>query len=146
MMNSFNHYSLGSVAQWLYEYVAGIRLDPERPGYEHVVIAPTPGALEHARADVPLGARPDHGAPGSAATAASPSVDVEIPANVTATVVLPGAGDLTEGGVDASTAAGVRALRRENGTWMADIGSGSYDFRVASSERELVGARPGAEL
>ena len=32
MMNSFNHYSLGSVAQWLYEYVAGIRLDPERPG------------------------------------------------------------------------------------------------------------------
>ncbi len=25
MMNSFNHYSLGSVGQWLYEYVAGIR-------------------------------------------------------------------------------------------------------------------------
>ena len=45
-MNSFNHYSLGSVAQWLYEYVAGIRLDPERPGYEHVVIAPEPGPLE----------------------------------------------------------------------------------------------------
>ena len=71
---------------------------------------------------------------------------VEVPANVTATVVLPGAGDVTEGGVDASTAAGVRALRRGNGTWMADIGSGSYEFRVASSERELVGARPGAEL
>ena len=50
MMNSFNHYSLGSVAQWLYEYVAGVRLDPERPGYAHVVIAPTPGPIEHARA------------------------------------------------------------------------------------------------
>jgi alpha-L-rhamnosidase len=24
MMNSFNHYSLGSVGQWLYEHVAGI--------------------------------------------------------------------------------------------------------------------------
>ena len=50
LMNSFNHYSLGSVVQWLYEYVAGIRLDPERPGYEHVVIAPNPGDLEHAEA------------------------------------------------------------------------------------------------
>ena len=50
LMNSFNHYSLGSVAQWLYEYVAGIRLDPERPGYEHVLIAPEPGGLEWARA------------------------------------------------------------------------------------------------
>ena len=29
-MNSFNHYAFGSVAQWLYEYVAGIRPLPGR--------------------------------------------------------------------------------------------------------------------
>ena len=58
MMNSFNHYSLGSVGQWLYEHVAGIRA--AAPGYEHVLIAPEPGGLEWARADLPLGARADH--------------------------------------------------------------------------------------
>jgi len=41
MMNSFNHYSLGSVGQWLYEYVAGIRA--LEPGYARVLIAPEPG-------------------------------------------------------------------------------------------------------
>src|SRR5215218_7326136 len=94
MMNSFNHYSLGSVAQWLYEYVAGIRLDPTRPGYQHVVIAPTPGPLRHAGAAYRsvrgvIESRWHH-------TDAGLSLSVEVPANVTATVVLPGAGELTE--------------------------------------------------
>jgi hypothetical protein len=56
---------------------------------------------------------------------------VEVPANVTATVVLPGTGEIMEGGVDARTAPGVHALRREDGSWIAEIGSGSYDFLVA---------------
>ena len=47
-MNSFNHYALGSVGDWLYESVAGIR--PTAPGYERVLIAPQPGELEWARA------------------------------------------------------------------------------------------------
>ena len=59
LMNSFNHYSLGSVAQWLYEYVAGIRL-AKPPGYEHVLIAPEPGPLAVGARDIPLRARPDH--------------------------------------------------------------------------------------
>lgn len=51
-MNSFNHYSLGSVGEWLYRYVAGIDLDPERPGYEQVLIRPHPGGgLTSARAE-----------------------------------------------------------------------------------------------
>jgi alpha-L-rhamnosidase len=144
MMNSFNHYSFGSVAQWLYEYVAGIRIDPERPGYEHVVIAPTPGALDHAAATL----RSVRGEIRSAwqQTDSGFALAVAVPANATATVVLPDGGELTESGMDARTAAGVRALRRENGTWIAEVGSGSYDFLVASSERELVRARTGAEV
>ena len=50
MMNSFNHYSLGSVGQWLYEYVGGIRA--AAPGYERVLIAPEPGELEPGRASI----------------------------------------------------------------------------------------------
>ena len=144
MMNSFNHYSLGSVAQWLYEDVAGIRLDPERPGYEHVVIAPTAGALQHVAATF----RSVRGEIRSAwrLTEDGFALTVGVPANVTATVVLPDGGEVTEGGVDARSAAGVQALHRENGAWVAEIGSGAYEFFVASSERELVSASPRAEL
>jgi hypothetical protein len=74
------------------------------------------------------------------------SVSVDVPANVTATVVLPGGGAVTEGGVDAREAAGVQELRRENGSWIAEIGSGSYEFLVESSERQLARSRPGAEV
>ena len=41
-MNSLNHYSYGSVVEWLYEDVAGIRPDPEHPGFRHVFLQPRP--------------------------------------------------------------------------------------------------------
>lgn len=50
-MNSFNHYSLGSVGEWLYRHVAGIELDPAYPGYECFVLKPYLGTgLDWARA------------------------------------------------------------------------------------------------
>lgn len=42
-MNSFNHYSLGSVGEWMFRYMAGIEADPEQPGFQHVIIRPKPG-------------------------------------------------------------------------------------------------------
>ncbi len=41
-MNSFNHYSYGSVAEWMYQYAAGIQYDETNPGYKHFTIAPHP--------------------------------------------------------------------------------------------------------
>ena len=50
-MNSFNHYSLGSVGEWLFRHVAGIELDPEQPGFRRFVLQPHLGkGLDHARA------------------------------------------------------------------------------------------------
>jgi alpha-L-rhamnosidase len=40
---SLNHYSKGAVITFLHQYVAGIRPDPDHPGYEHFTIAPMPG-------------------------------------------------------------------------------------------------------
>ena len=37
-MNSFNHYSLGSVAEWMYRYMGGIQ--PLEPGYRNIQIKP----------------------------------------------------------------------------------------------------------
>ena len=42
-MNSFNHYAYGSVADWIYEQAAGIRVVEEYPGFEKVRIHPKPG-------------------------------------------------------------------------------------------------------
>jgi alpha-L-rhamnosidase len=42
-MNSFNHYSLGSIGNWLYGWVAGIRQANGSSGWTRAVIEPTPG-------------------------------------------------------------------------------------------------------
>ncbi len=39
-MNSFNHYSLGSCTEWMYEYCLGINPDIANPGFKKVVFAP----------------------------------------------------------------------------------------------------------
>ena len=39
-MNSFNHYSLGSCTEWMYEYCLGIRPDISKPGVQKVKFAP----------------------------------------------------------------------------------------------------------
>ncbi|HKW30938.1 MAG TPA: alpha-L-rhamnosidase C-terminal domain-containing protein, partial [Verrucomicrobiae bacterium] len=57
-MNSFNHYSLGSVGAWLYSGAAGIRLDESSPGYKHFFLEPQfTTRLTHVRAtfDSPYG-------------------------------------------------------------------------------------------
>ncbi len=52
-MNSFNHYAYGAVGAWLYAAVAGIELDPENPGYRHILLRPHPGeGLSWARAEL----------------------------------------------------------------------------------------------
>ncbi|MEX2725683.1 MAG: alpha-L-rhamnosidase C-terminal domain-containing protein, partial [Candidatus Sigynarchaeum springense] len=49
-MNSFCHYAIGAVGEWLYRIVLGINFDEEEPGMRHVVLAPRPGGtLEWAK-------------------------------------------------------------------------------------------------
>ena len=41
-MNSFNHYAYGCVLEWLYSAAAGIRADPDKPGFRHFILNPHP--------------------------------------------------------------------------------------------------------
>ncbi|GLI00523.1 alpha-L-rhamnosidase [Phytohabitans aurantiacus] len=51
-MNSFNHYSLGSVGDWLYGRVAGIDQTPGSVAYRELLLRPLPGGrLTWARAE-----------------------------------------------------------------------------------------------
>ncbi|MFJ2648364.1 family 78 glycoside hydrolase catalytic domain [Streptomyces sp. NPDC087420] len=49
-MNSFNHYALGSVGEWLYRGIAGLGQRPDSTGYRHLSVRPHPGGLTHAGA------------------------------------------------------------------------------------------------
>ena len=87
-MNSFNHYAYGAIGEWLYTHVAGIEIDKENPGYKHFILAPHPGGgLTNANAEfesmfgkIKSAWKIDDG---------NFMVEVEIPANTTATVILP---------------------------------------------------------
>ncbi|MGW4945048.1 family 78 glycoside hydrolase catalytic domain [Actinoplanes sp. NPDC004185] len=51
-MNSFNHYSLGSIGDWLYGHVAGIDQTPGSVAYRELLLRPQPGGrLTWARAE-----------------------------------------------------------------------------------------------
>ena len=43
-MNSMNHYAYGSIVQWIYQTVTGLRPDDAAPGFKRAVIAPEPDA------------------------------------------------------------------------------------------------------
>lgn len=50
-MNSFNHYSFGAVAAWMYNFSLGIQRDEENPGFKHFLLQPEPdepGGLQYA--------------------------------------------------------------------------------------------------
>ncbi len=128
-MNSFNHYSLGSCGQWLFESLAGIGLDPDHPGYKHIIVHPhAGGGLTWAKASL----RSIHGPIASSWKVQGKefALDVTIPANTTATVYMPAASEDTvrESGKPAAEAEGVKFLRAENGEAVYEVQSGSYKF------------------
>jgi alpha-L-rhamnosidase len=128
-MNSFNHYSLGSCGEWLYATVAGIDCDPAAPGFKRIIIRPRPGGgLTEAAGRY----QSIHGRITSAWTLKNGgfTLDVEIPANTTATVHVPAkaAAGVRESGKPAAQAEGVTFLRMEDGAAVFAIGSGTYRF------------------
>lgn len=86
-MTSFNHYALGSVADWMHRTIGGIQ--PTSPGYRTVRIAPSIGGgltWSRARHDSPYGTiRCEWALDGSTV-----STTVEIPVGVRAVLRLPG--------------------------------------------------------
>ncbi|MEY4273560.1 MAG: hypothetical protein RL638_508 [Bacteroidota bacterium] len=54
-MNSFNHYSFGAVAAWMYNHSLGIQRDEKSPGFKHFYLRPIPdptGVLTHAKGHI----------------------------------------------------------------------------------------------
>ncbi|MEM7116012.1 MAG: family 78 glycoside hydrolase catalytic domain [Chloroflexota bacterium] len=87
-MNSFNHYAYGAIGNWLYSVVAGLVVDPMQPGYKHSIIQPNPGGgLTYAKATLktPYGELASHWVKEGNEL----QLNLTIPVNTTATVLLP---------------------------------------------------------
>ena len=117
-MLSFNHYAFGAIGDWLYRAVAGINPDELNPGFRHIVIKPVPGGgLTYAKASYSS----IYGLISSEWTIADATFNlkVEIPANTTATVIIPEKyrSEISEG---------CQPLTLRKGS--VDIGSGRYEF------------------
>jgi alpha-L-rhamnosidase len=128
-MNSFNHYSLGSVGDWMYSAIAGIGVDPSMPGYKRIIIRPQPGGgITAAHGDY----MSMHGLITTdwKITGGVFMLDLTIPANTTAQVYIPTTlrNQVREGRVAAEKASGVKYLRLEEGCCVYAIGSGTYQF------------------
>jgi alpha-L-rhamnosidase len=132
-MNSGNHVMLvGDLITWLYEDVAGIAPDEDRPGFRHILMRPTPvGDLKWVKATY----RSLYGAVSSEWRRDGDGfqLDVTVPPNATATVFVPAraAAAVTESGKPAAQAEGVRFVRLEAAAAAFEVGSGTYHFRSA---------------
>jgi len=87
-MNSFNHYSLGSVGEWLYRFLLGIDQEPGTAGFGQLLLRPHPGgsldwargSYESVRGTIRAGWKRDRG---------RFTYWAELPPNVTATIRVP---------------------------------------------------------
>jgi len=131
-MNSFNHYAIGSVGEWMWRVIGGINPDDAAPGAESFIIAPRPGdALSWAKATH----RTMHG-PLSVEWRledGSFALRITIPPNTSATVIIPGAtaSDVTEAGLPLARSPGVKVLPRRPEGCALRVEAGLYSF-VAS--------------
>ena len=134
-MNSFAHYSFGAVCEWMINDLAGIQSDG--PGYEKIIIHPHPPNPGSDTEHTPIHwvkAHYDsiHGRIASEwkRTKNKFELEVEIPANTTATIYLPAKNSeaIRVGWHSLASADGVKFLRMENGCAVLAVESGNYRF------------------
>ena len=135
-MNSFNHYAYGAIGDWMYRLVAGVEIDEKAPAYKHILIEPRPGgALTYARASV----ESIYGqvASGWKIEGGKLTMNVEVPANTTATVRMPGAKleGVNEGGKSLTGRSEFSGMKQVGDAVVLNIGSGTYVFESPYSAR-----------
>ena len=122
----------GGLGQWFYYALAGIRPDPDGPGFKKIIIKPDMvTGLTHASGEY----RSVYGLIRSAwkREEGRLTLTVDIPANTTATVYLPQAdtGRITEGGKPVSGRSEFSDVRSADGFPVITTGSGHYEFVIS---------------
>lgn len=128
-VRSFDHYFLGTIDEWFYTHVAGIK--PLEPGFRRITVKPyLSDTLTDAMAEL-------HTVRGivSSQWSRTPSglkLHVRIPANTSAEVWVPASPESTvlESGKPAAESEGIRFISFENGWQKYRTESGDYSFEV----------------
>jgi alpha-L-rhamnosidase len=130
-MNSGNHVMLvGDLVIWLYEDLAGIKPDPQKPGFKHIVMQPhVVGDLKFVRATH----RSPYGLIASEWHRDGANFDwqITVPPNTTATIHVPASKleDVSEGNAPAAQSPGVKPLRHQDGAAVFQLDAGKYHFK-----------------
>jgi alpha-L-rhamnosidase len=128
-MNSFNHYAYGAIGEWMYRVMAGIEIDEAAPGYKHILIQPQLGG---GFTTVKAAHKTMYGLVRSAWALGADKfeLNVEIPANTSATVRIPRAqlANVVEGGQQLANRPGINRSRQIGESVEVEIGSGRYHF------------------
>jgi alpha-L-rhamnosidase len=114
------------IGGWFYRGLAGIRWDPDAPGFKNVILRPEPvKSVDWVKCsyDSPYGKIVSDWKIGNGLF----TWDVSVPPNTMATVYVPGK-NITESGLPAANAEGVTLLRMEKNKAVFKVESGSYEF------------------
>jgi alpha-L-rhamnosidase len=128
--DSQNHIFFGNISAWFYGTLAGIRLDPQQPAWQHIIVRPHPGGdLTWVKAQM----KTIRGPIASSWKIEGNNFDltVTIPANCTATVYVP---------VTAGNRA-IMAKAQEDFTKPLGVKDGYEGFEVQSGTYEFRGSR-----
>jgi alpha-L-rhamnosidase len=130
-MNSFNHYAYGAIGDWMYRKMVGLDTYEDGVGYKHLKIQPHIGGgftsasanLETYYGRVSNEWKINNG---------ELTMNVDIPANTTATVFVPTANvaNVSENGNPLSTITDIKVVGSAGGYVQLQVGSGTYHFTV----------------
>jgi alpha-L-rhamnosidase len=130
-MNSFNHYAYGAIGDWMYRQMVGLDTYEDGVGYKHIKVKPHIGggftnaaaSLQTYYGTLSSGWKIENG---------KTLMEVEIPANTTATVFVPAAnaGLITESDLPLVSSTDIKISGSEDGYVVLQLGSGKYHFAV----------------
>lgn len=130
-MNSYNHYAYGAIGDWMYRVMVGLDTYEDGTGYKHSKIEPhIGGGFTNASASL----QTYYGKLSNSwrVTGDQLLMEVEVPANTTATVFVPAksADDITESGAPLTQSKDIKLLETKEGSVKLSLGSGKYQFAV----------------
>ncbi len=131
-MNSFNHYSYGAIGDWMYRQMVGLDTYEDGVGYKHIKVKPhIGGGFSFASASL----QTYYGklSSGWKIEADKITMDVEIPANTTATIYIPAANAalVTESGKPLTAVNNIKVEGTAEDYVIINVGSGKYHFAAA---------------
>lgn len=128
-MNSFNHYAYGAIGDWMYRKMVGLDTYEDGVGYKHIKIKPhIGGGFSFASASLIT----YYGKLSNSWKIEGDKIimDVEIPANTSATIFVPAKNGTTiwEGDLPVSDSKDLEIISQKGGYMVINAGSGHYHF------------------